>query len=166
VTNGIGADIGAFRFDLSFDAAGDYYYVVKEVVPAGVDSSNPTKNGITFDTTEYKVKVTVADNGTGALTAVADIVDDADDVAAFTNSYSVTGTYSTITGVKNLDGAILSGNYNAQTSFADLFEFELYSASVDGSVWTEGALLGTTNPDDAGSFSFTVGEFTRPGNHY
>lgn len=54
---------GKFSFEeLSFDAAGIYYYVVAE--DTSVDAE-----GITFDESIYLVKIEVKDNGKGALVA-------------------------------------------------------------------------------------------------
>ena len=59
------AGAGSAEFgEISFASAGEYTYTVREVVP------NPVPEGYTYDSSYYKIKYTVSDNGSGALTAV------------------------------------------------------------------------------------------------
>ena len=75
---------------LTFNAAGKYVYTITED-PGSIA-------GVTYDTTVYKVIVSVTDNGTGALTGTMQyfkIIDGEqvpveDPVAAFTNTYTAT----------------------------------------------------------------------------
>lgn len=54
---------GSITFDaLTFDAAGEYTYYMREV-PGD-------RTAITYDSTVYKVTITVEDHGTGVLTAL------------------------------------------------------------------------------------------------
>ncbi|MBQ7890375.1 MAG: hypothetical protein IJ356_11500 [Erysipelotrichaceae bacterium] len=176
VNNGAveGKDAGAFEFRLNYAASGDYYYVVKEVVPADLDS-NSQKNGITFDTKEVQVHVSVADTGAGELSASVNVEGGR---AEFVNSYDVQSCSVTIGGTKSVDGALLEGKYDGQT-FTDLFEFELYKAEVVHGNWTgEGNLIeivkiDTVNADGTGSFAFESAEdnqyaltYDRPGDYY
>lgn len=78
-----GFDAADFGFGpIRFERAGVYAYTVREVVPEG-DAANP---GIAYDGHPAKVKVTVTDNGSGKLTATAEV-----EAGTFTNRYA-TGT--------------------------------------------------------------------------
>lgn len=85
-----------------YDHPGDYYYVLREDIPAGTQTADgkTVKDGVTFDTHDVKITVTVTDNLDGTMTAVAvydntDALVDADktvsDKAAFTNVYKAEG---------------------------------------------------------------------------
>lgn len=73
--------------DITFTAAGDYTFNVSEILPEGVTTDNPTKDGITYDTSVKTVKVTVTDNLDGTLTAA---LAQGSEALTFTNTYSTT----------------------------------------------------------------------------
>lgn len=163
---------GKFEFNLNYDKAGTYNYVVKEVIPSEANAANNyTVRGIKFDPTAYKVTVTVTDSGVGNLQANVVIADDNDNIADFTNKYSATSATTEITGTKNVDGAKLTAVYENQT-FQKFFEFELYKAKVVHGDWTgENSLVETVKienvlADTTGTFKFTKLEFTKPGDYY
>ncbi len=99
---------GTFTFgDLTYDKAGTYYYVVKENIPA--EAVNNKLNGVTYDTSEYHVTVTVTpDNTSGILSAAAVIAKDDTAVTemVFHNVYVPEGTSVVIGGTKHLEGGI------------------------------------------------------------
>lgn len=75
-----GFDAADFGFGpIRFERAGVYAYTVREVVPEG-EAANP---GIAYDGHAAKVKVTVTDDGSGNLAAVATVEE-----GTFTNSYA------------------------------------------------------------------------------
>ena len=77
---------------LTFDAAGEYTYYMREV-PGD-------RTAITYDSTVYKVTITVQDNGTGALTALPPVYTldgEAKDAAEFVNTYTATPGDDTFT---------------------------------------------------------------------
>lgn len=91
------------QYTLTFTQPGTYYYVLRENIPAGatVVDGKTVKDGITFDTHDSKITVTVVDNLDGTMTASAvynnaSASADADktvtDKAAFTNVYKATGS--------------------------------------------------------------------------
>jgi len=92
VTNGAN---GAYSFGkIEYTKAGTYYYTVSE------QGKGTTVEGITYDATEYKITVTVTDDGKGNLVASADRkVDELN----FTNTYKATGS-TTLTATKTLTG--------------------------------------------------------------
>ncbi|MCB6331477.1 hypothetical protein LI320_20960, partial [Blautia faecis] len=58
---------GAYSFGkIEYTEAGTYYYTVSE------QGKGTTVEGITYDATEYKITVTVTDDGKGNLVAKAD----------------------------------------------------------------------------------------------
>jgi len=68
VATGTNAANGKITFDqITYHTAGTYFYTVSEA--AG------TLSGISYDTTEYRVEVKVADNGDGTMTATPTYVD-------------------------------------------------------------------------------------------
>ncbi len=129
---------GSFAFTkLTYDAAGTYYYAVIE--QAG------ELGGVTYDSTVYRVTVTVTDNGEGDLiAAVESIVRDGESVEAitFTNDYTAKDTAITLSGKKILVGRALTEGE---------FTFSLYAANE--SFEAVGEALIATNAAD-GSFSF------------
>ena len=86
---------GAYSFGkIEYTEAGTYYYTVSE------QGKGTTVDGITYDATEYKITVTVTDDGKGKLVASADRkVDELN----FTNTYKATGS-TTLTATKTLTG--------------------------------------------------------------
>ncbi len=92
--------------DITFTHAGTFKFTVREVLPEGVNTDNPTKDGITYDTTIKTVTVNVNDNGDGTLTAT---VADGSDALTFDNTYNVQpvmfrAAYFALQGNKVLDG--------------------------------------------------------------
>ena len=86
VSTGKNAADGSITFaPLTFTAAGEYTYYMREL-PGD-------RTAITYDSTVYKVTITVQDNGTGALTALPPVYtlnDKAMDAAEFVNTYTAT----------------------------------------------------------------------------
>ena len=77
---------------LTFDAAGEYTYYLREI-PGD-------RTAITYDPTVYKVVVSVTDNGTGALSALTQVYTlngEAMDAAEFVNTYTATPGDDTFT---------------------------------------------------------------------
>jgi len=125
---------GKVVFDtLIFDKVGEYEYVVYE--------NEIDANGVTVDTTEYKVVIIVTDNGKGNL--VAEVKVDGTTVAGstaevivFENNYKAKQTDIVITAKKILDGRELSDGE---------FEFEL---------WLNDKLLESVKNDANGNITF------------
>ncbi len=165
VTNGaVTNNTSPFRFDLDITEAGTKYYVVKEVVPSGITEVNPSRNGLTFDLSQYNVEVETTDtdstgNPIGVLQSEVTISKAGTTVesADFTNSYTVTPTSVTLEGTKELGGADLSA-FSGENGF----KFGLYAATVDNGVWTEGALQQTATMSDEGKLSFDPIKYDQP----
>lgn len=121
-----------------------YYYVIKELVPS--EGSVP---GVSIDTKEIHVTVTVTDDGYGNMTATAVY---ANGDQTFTNTYQVKDPVSvTLTAVKELIGKDM-----------ETFTFQLKDA--DGNVLNEKQNDGSTVTFDAltfylpGTYTYTVTE--------
>ena len=136
---------GSSNVALDFSKAGTYHYRFTEVIPEGGNTK-----GMTYDTSEYHITVTVTDGGNGELEAATTIhkVGEAAPVnnVTFTNAYTVTGEGSaTIGGKKELSGRALA---------AGEFTIGLYSDAA-----CENEIETTTNRAD-GTFSFTPIPYT------
>ncbi len=142
---------GKVVFDtMTFDAAGNYNYIVYENV---VDA-----NGVTVDTTVYEVTIVITDNGEGQLEAAVyvdgkAVADTTADEITFRNVYKAGAIDIVIDAIKTLDGRELSD---------DEFTFELYldgkviataKNDKDGKIVFENYAI-----DAAGEYVFTVKE--------
>lgn len=76
---------GNVSFPVEYNKAGTYAYKISEVVPK--DAEGNVKDHITYDTTEHKVKVVVA-NGDGKLDVTVTYDNDSPTPPTFTNRYS------------------------------------------------------------------------------
>lgn len=76
---------GNVSFHVEYNKAGEYHYTISEVVPEGAE--NNVKDHITYDTTEHKVAVTVA-NGNGKLDTTVTYDKGSSTQPTFTNKYS------------------------------------------------------------------------------
>ena len=79
---------GSFSFDaLSYDAVGDYYYVVREQIPA-VDAADRL-GGVSYDAGIYQISVQVFDGGAGQLIKQVRVYrpGSANDTVLFHNTY-------------------------------------------------------------------------------
>jgi pilin isopeptide linkage protein/LPXTG-motif cell wall-anchored protein len=127
---------GNIYFDpINYTQVGTYNYTIREV--AGTDST------ITYDSTEYKVTVTVTDNG-GQLEATANYAGQ----AIFKNTYKPTAGNIVLEASKQLDGKLLT---------AGQFNFEL----VDD----QGTVLQTKSNDASGNIYFDPINYTQAGTY-
>lgn len=149
---------------ITFDKAGTYIYEVTE--------TSDVSGGITKDTHTAEITVTVTDNLQGQLvaevtydnsTALADADKAVTDLAAFTNSYSATGTLS-LEVAKDF-----TGRPNDAWLTTDSFSF---SVAADEADVTSGAVImpaGTTAEinyyDDDKKIAFGNITFTKPGEY-
>lgn len=78
---------GNVSFNVEYNKAGTYTYIISEVVPEGAE--NNVKDHITYDTTEHEVTVTV-NNGNGKLDTAVAYDDGSTTSPTFTNKYSTT----------------------------------------------------------------------------
>ena len=78
---------GNVSFHVEYNKAGEYHYIISEVVPA--DAENNVKDHITYDTAVHEVTVTVA-NGDGKLDTAVTYDKSSSTPPTFTNKYSTT----------------------------------------------------------------------------
>ena len=144
-TNG---ENGAYSFGkIEYTEAGTYYYTVSE------QGKGTTVEGITYDATEYKITVTVTDDGKGNLVAKADReVNNLD----FKNSYSSQKTGITFSGTKTLEGKTLE---------AGKFTFVLQETDKNWKAKDGKAAVTATNGEN-GAYSFGKIEYTEAGTYY
>ena len=126
VTNDADGQIAYPTIEYTLADVGEHTYTVKETSENG--------NGITVDTNEYTVVVTVTDNGDGTLAIEA--TDNATTLN-FTNTYEATGEIE-LEGTKTLVGRELA---------AGEFEFELIDEA--------GEVAATATNDAEGKITFT-----------
>ncbi|MBM6774486.1 Spy0128 family protein [Olsenella profusa] len=159
--------------DVSYDAPGDYVYLVTE--------QNDGQPGFTYDGTQYKVTVTVAQDGTSS-TKVEKSTDGENwaeaTAVAFNNSYATEGS-ATLNGSANLGGTkTLSGrDWTNDDSFTFILaagDQPTQQAIADGTIhmpdtmevvqgaYSDGAQVpfnfGNIVFDQAGTYTFTISE--------
>ena len=111
------ADFTAFHYSMddlkqddgSYAESVSYSYIIKETIPEDADTVNgkPVKDGVTYDTTESPVTITVTDNRSGELMV------DYDGDATFTTPKFVNGYLAE--GETPLNGTKTIENRNFQT---------------------------------------------------
>ena len=121
---------------VSFDAAGDYKFKIRE--------KNEGAAGYTYDATEFDVAVAVTDNGKGQLEAKATYAKE----AAFSNTYKAAAASVVVKASKTLAGANLA---------ADQFTFELVDQN--------GKVVQTAKNKADGSVEFAAVSFDAAGDY-
>ncbi len=141
---------GAIAFgEITVDKAGTYRYIATE--------RNESGNGITFDSTEWKVIVTVSDDQHGNLrvSSVSYINDNGVELGmVFENTYTAAAGDLAISGTKTLVGRTLN---------ADEFSFTLYQSDENR---TEKSALQTVKNGADGSFAFDEITYDTVGTYY
>ena len=135
---------GKVNFDaLTYDEAGTHTYVVRE--------AKGSLGGVTYDSSEHVVTVSVTDDGSGRLSAKAT---SADGQIVFKNSYSAAPTSITFGGTKVLTGAELAaGQFAFQLKDAQGNVVATATNAIDGSLVFEPVSL-----DAAGEYHLTLSE--------
>ncbi len=142
-----------FQKDFVFDQIGEYHFSVYEQT-----TSVP---GVTSDVSKFYFTIVVTDDGNGVLKAAltVDGRTNGDNTVSFTNSYEAQDASKTLTGLKVLEGQVLTAN---------AFSFYIQPCDVDGNVNGQAQLVhngenGTiTFPEitytDAGTYHYLVWE--------
>ena len=144
---------------LRFDTPGVYVLTLDEV--------NGGLTGVTYDTTEYTITITVTDNGEGKLEA--DIAYSADgspaEAADFTNTYTALPVSVTLEGTKHLTGEAADGLTEGEFSFEVLDENGTVVATGNNAAGTGSAVIRFTpitytlsdlDGTDSKRFTYTV----------
>lgn len=146
---------------LTFSQAGTYYFVVKEALPEGVSKDNPTKNGITYDTTEYILTVNITEGvQNGRTILIPEVICSGNGSITFNNVYSASA----------ISGAIISGKKNLENKNLEnnMFTFELFEATVENNEVTKGSPIEEVK-NNGENFTFSEIRYTSlsdVGTHY
>ena len=128
--------------DLGGAASKDFAYTIAE--------KPGTEPGMVYDTHALTYKVTVADDGTGSLTATPQVAS-GDGSQTFTNAYRPKGTSVTLKAKKHFTGGELAGGD---------FSFALYEGDK-----AEGTPIETVTNDKDGNITFQAIGYDTPGDH-
>ena len=139
-----------------------YGYKITEKLPQGVDENNPTLNGITYDTSEKIVKVTVTRSDEGGEEHVVATVTPNDGTAEAAKNFTFTNTYepSSVTVGEDTDDAIkVQKTFTGRTwNDSDTFEYTL--KALDGEPTPGQTTLSIGKPESGTSNTATFGEIT------
>ena len=127
---------GAFAFGaMEYGTPGSRYYLVTEV------GGGETIDGVTYDSTVYRIWVNVTDNGLGNLDAFTHILDAEGNellTMVFRNSYTATGTLEVpLEGQKTLLGRDLAAGEFTFTLYQDGLALETVANDGDGRFFFE-----------------------------
>ena len=140
-----------------------YGYKITENLPQGVDENNPTLNGVTYDTSEKIVKVTVTRSDEGGEEHVVATVTPNDGTAEAAKNFTFTNEYepSSITIGEDTDDAItVQKTFTGRTwNDSDMFEYTL--KALDGApAPADGTTLSIGKPASGTSNTATFGDIT------
>lgn len=145
--------------EIKYEKPGEYTYYIAETTPAKSDPS--WLGGVSYSSAEYKVTVTVKDDGKGNLTepvvkmeqiykddgtATSQVIDD--QIAVITNTYRPKGTSVTLKATKRFTGGELAGS-----------DFTFQLLDKDGSV------VQTVQNEKDGKVAFAAIDYATPGDH-
>ena len=148
--------------EIKYEKPGQYTYYITETMPAKSDPS--WLGGVSYSSAEYKVAVTVKDDGKGKLTepvvkmeqtykddgtATSRVIDN--QIAVITNAYRPKGTSVTLKAKKRFTGGELAGGD---------FSFALYKGDK-----AEGTPIETVTNDKDGNITFQAIGYDTPGDH-
>lgn len=145
--------------EIKYEKPGKYTYYIAETTPAKSDPS--WLGGVSYSSAEYKVTVTVKDDGKGNLTepvvkmeqiykddgtAASQVIDD--QIAVITNTYRPKETSVTLKATKRFTGGELAGS-----------DFTFQLLDKDGSV------VQTVQNEKDGKVAFAAIDYATPGDH-
>ena len=145
--------------EIKYEKPGQYTYYITETMPAKSDPS--WLGGVSYSSAEYKVAVTVKDDGKGKLTepvvkmeqtykddgtATSRVIDN--QIAVITNTYHPKETSVTLKATKRFTGGELAGSD---------FTFQLLD--------NDGKELQTAQNDKDGKVAFAAIDYATPGEH-
>lgn len=145
-----------------------YGYKITEKLPQGVDENNPTLNGVTYDTSEKIVKVTVTRSDEGGEEHVVATVTPNDGTAEAAKNFTFTNTYepSSVTIGDDTDDAITVQKTFTGRTWNDSDEFEYTLRAMGGAPEpADGTTLKIGKPASGNSNTATFGdiEFVKEG---
>lgn len=139
-----------------------YGYKITEKLPQGVDENNPTLNGVTYDTSEKIVKVTVTRSNEGGEEHVVATVTPNDGTAEAAKNFTFTNTYepSSVTIGDNTDDAITVQKTFTGRTWNDSDEFEYTLKALDGAPAPAQTALSIGKPASGTSNTAMFGDIT------
>ena len=159
VANPEGAEAGKavvfnpFDEALSFthaDLGKEFIYIFKEVIPE--DAVNNYKDGYTYDTASYTIKITLTDNNNGTLSAATTVTKHGEafgeKILPFTNTYTAASeddTAAAIDATKKLTGRELKDKE---------FSFEVATRAAEGAQSFQETVVANGVNDAAGKVTF------------
>ncbi len=147
---------GTTQFEpITFEAAGTYEYVLREIAPAAASEEEPTseegESPWTYDTKEYPVVITVTDNFETAKLEASVTIDGAETTSlTVTNIYKAASTDATLYVIKEVEDT--SGS-----AYETTFEFTLKDA--------EGKTIGTGSVEGPGEVYFDAITYEKAGTY-
>ncbi|MEE0344313.1 MAG: FctA domain-containing protein, partial [Eggerthellaceae bacterium] len=139
-----------------------YGYKITEKLPQGVDENNPTLNGVTYDTSEKIVKVTVTRSDEGGEEHVVATVTPNDGTAEAAKNFTFTNTYepsSVTVGEDTSDAITVQKTFTGRTwNDGDTFEYTL--TALDGAPSPDQTTLSIDKPASGTSNTATFGDIT------
>lgn len=139
-----------------------YGYKITEKLPQGVDENNPTLNGVTYDTSEKIVKVTVTRSDEGGEEHVVATVTPNDGTAEAAKNFTFTNTYepSSITISEDTNDAITVQKTFTGRTWNDSDTFEYTLKALDGASAPDQTTLNIGKPASGTSNTETFGDIT------
>lgn len=139
-----------------------YGYKITEKLPQGVDEGNPTLNGVTYDTSEKIVKVTVTRSDEGGEEHVVATVTPNDGTAEAAKNFMFTNTYepSSITVGKDTNDAITVQKTFTGRTWNDSDTFEYTLKALNGAPTPDQTTLSVGKPASGASNTATFGNIT------
>lgn len=141
---------------ITYTMPGTYVYSVEEIRPEGGKAY-----GITYDATQYKVTVIIADDGNGALyvesESVALLNNTTANTISFVNEYEANPTWAQFIGDKTLTGKVNNALIGGE------FEFVLYNSNAN---WEQGSERETVENGAGGVITFTRIDFNTDDDQY
>ena len=137
-----------------------YGYKITEKLPQGVDENNPTLNGVTYDTSEKIVKVTVTRSDEGGEEHVVATVTPNDGTAEAAKNFTFTNKYepSSITIGEDTDNAITVQKTFTGRTWNDSDEFKYTLTALDGAPAPDQTTLSIGKPASGTSNTATFGD--------
>lgn len=139
-----------------------YGYKITEKLPQGVDENNPTLNGVTYDTSEKIVKVTVTRSDEGGEEHVVATVTPNDGTAEAAKNFTFTNTYkpSSVTVGEDTDDAITVQKTFTGRTWNDSDTFEYTLKALDGAPAPTQTTLSIDKPASGTSNTAAFGDIT------
>lgn len=169
VTNIANGNVNFAAMTFTQDMIGNTYgYKITEKLPQGVNADNPTLNGITYDTSEKIVKVTVTRTDDGGMEHVVATVTPNDGTAEAAKNFTFTNKYepSSVTIGEDTGNAITVQKTFTGRTWNDSDEFKYTLKSIDGAPMpADGDEISIGKPASGNSNTATFGDikFTKEG---